>query len=72
MESLKLARRNGRQRTVVHVRDVPVGQEFVVIAGPCSVESEEQTLLAAMKVKQTNRASGSNGSSRSPGCALGV
>ncbi len=52
MESLKLARRNGRQRTVVHVKDVPVGKEFVVIAGPCSVESEEQTLLAAMKVKE--------------------
>ena len=52
MESLKLARRNGRQRTVVNVKDVPVGKEFVVIAGPCSVESEEQTLLAAMKVKE--------------------
>ena len=52
MESLKLARRNGRQRTIVHVKDVPVGKEFVVIAGPCSVESEEQTLLAAMKVKE--------------------
>ncbi len=52
MEQLKLATRNGRQRTVINVNGIEVGREFVVIAGPCSVESEEQTLLTAQKVKE--------------------
>ncbi|MGA9642818.1 MAG: 3-deoxy-7-phosphoheptulonate synthase [Terriglobales bacterium] len=38
--------------TVVNVRGVPIGgEEFVVIAGPCSVESREQLLAAARAVK---------------------
>ncbi len=52
MEQLKLATRNGRhQRTVIDVNGVKVGKDFIVIAGPCSVESEEQTLETAFKVK---------------------
>ncbi len=52
MESLKLAARNGRERTVIKVKDVEIGKGFVVIAGPCSVESEEQMLITAQKVKE--------------------
>jgi 3-deoxy-7-phosphoheptulonate synthase len=38
--------------TVVRVGDVPVGgSEFVVAAGPCAVESREQTLTVARRVK---------------------
>ncbi|HVJ68889.1 MAG TPA: 3-deoxy-7-phosphoheptulonate synthase [Caulifigura sp.] len=38
--------------TVVKVRDLVVGGGHIgVIAGPCSVESEEQIILAAQKVK---------------------
>lgn len=37
--------------TVVRVGDVRVGEEFVVIAGPCAVESEAQILEAARGVK---------------------
>lgn len=53
MTNLKLAAFNGdhKQRTVINVDGVKVGKEFVVIAGPCSVESEEQTIKTAQKVK---------------------
>jgi 3-deoxy-7-phosphoheptulonate synthase len=34
------------------VDGVKIGQDFVVIAGPCSVESEEQTIITAQKVKE--------------------
>lgn len=51
MKQLKLAARNGIQRTVVPIGEVRVGEGFTVIAGPCSVESEEQTLTIARAVK---------------------
>ena len=51
MKQLKLAARNGTERTVVPVGEVRVGEGFTVIAGPCSVESEEQTLTIARAVK---------------------
>jgi 3-deoxy-7-phosphoheptulonate synthase len=42
----------GEPRTTVRVGDVEIGGgSFVVIAGPCSVESEEQTLTTARAVK---------------------
>lgn len=54
MTNLKLASLNGErgQRTVVTVGSVRVGEGFVVIAGPCSVESEEQLIKTARKVKE--------------------
>jgi len=54
MDNLKLVKRNGNgeRRTVIRVGDVMVGQDFVVIAGPCSVESEDQTIMTALKVKE--------------------
>jgi 3-deoxy-7-phosphoheptulonate synthase len=53
MENLKLTSSNGdNNRTLVQVDGVKIGQDFVVIAGPCSVESEEQTLITAQKVKE--------------------
>lgn len=40
------------ERTVVRVQDVAIGgEEVVVIAGPCAVESEEQILATARAVK---------------------
>jgi len=40
------------QKTVIRVRDFEIGgDEVVVIAGPCSVESEEQTIETAHAVK---------------------
>lgn len=52
LKSLKLSALKGGERTVVNVDGVKVGQDFVVIAGPCSVESEEQLLETARRVKE--------------------
>jgi len=54
MNNLKLTSLNGEvdRRTVVTVGNVRIGEEFVVIAGPCSVENEEQTIKTAQKVKE--------------------
>jgi 3-deoxy-7-phosphoheptulonate synthase len=54
MENLRLASLNGdhHQRTVINIDGLNVGKDFVVIAGPCSVESEEQTIKTAQKVKE--------------------
>jgi len=51
MKNLKLAVRETKQRTVINVSDVAVGRDLVVIAGPCSVESEEQMFASAHAVK---------------------
>ena len=51
MKNLKLASRETKERTVVKVSGVDIGRDFVVIAGPCSVESEAQTIEIARAVK---------------------
>jgi len=55
MKNLKLTTLNGEagKRTVITVGDVRIGEEFVVIAGPCSVESEEQTIKTAQAIKES-------------------
>jgi 3-deoxy-7-phosphoheptulonate synthase len=54
MKNLKLTSLNSddKKRTVITVDNVKIGEDFVVIAGPCSVESEEQTIKTAQKVKE--------------------
>ena len=53
MNNLKLTgRKPGEARSVIEVGGVRVGEEFVVIAGPCSVESEDQTIRTAVAVKE--------------------
>jgi len=54
MKNLKLVSLNGddNRRTIVTVGNVKIGEDLVVIAGPCSVESEEQTVITAQKVKE--------------------
>ncbi len=52
MKNIKLAERNGNGRSVVRVGNLSVGKDFVLIAGPCGVESEEQTIETAVKVKE--------------------
>jgi 3-deoxy-7-phosphoheptulonate synthase len=53
MTNLKLAALNGdkKRHTVITVDNVKIGEDFVVIAGPCSVESEAQTIGTAREVK---------------------
>jgi 3-deoxy-7-phosphoheptulonate synthase len=54
MKNLRLTTFNGgeKKRTVITVGDVRIGEDFTVIAGPCSVESEEQTITTAHQVKE--------------------
>ena len=51
MKNLKLASQETEHRTVVNVSGVEIGRDFVVIAGPCSVESEAQILSTARAVR---------------------
>jgi 3-deoxy-7-phosphoheptulonate synthase len=52
MKGLKLAAgHHPADRTVVAVGDLRIGRDFVIIAGPCSVEDEEQTLRTARLIK---------------------
>ena len=52
MKNIKLAGLKGNKRTIIKIGNVEVGKDFFVIAGPCSVESEEQTIIIAQKVKE--------------------
>jgi 3-deoxy-7-phosphoheptulonate synthase len=52
MNNLKLTgKKPGESRSVIEVGGIRVGEEFVVIAGPCSVETEDQTVRTAVAVK---------------------
>ncbi len=51
VKNLKLASGKKGYRTIVKVSNVEIGRGFVVIAGPCSVESESQVLKTAHAVK---------------------
>ena len=51
MKNLKLVTRKTKKGTVVKVANIEIGRDFVVIAGPCSVESEKQILNTARAVK---------------------
>jgi 3-deoxy-7-phosphoheptulonate synthase len=51
MKNIKLASVEGRDRTVVKAGSARIGGGFTVIAGPCAVESEEQTVVTARAVK---------------------
>ena len=53
MKNLKLvAARPDSSRSVIDVLGVKFGKDFVVIAGPCSVETEKQTIETAIAVKK--------------------
>ena len=51
MKVLELVSRNERPPSVVEVVGATVGRRLTVIAGPCSVESEEQMVATARAVK---------------------
>lgn len=53
LKPFKLASKETKPRTVVKVGNVEIGNsQFVVMAGPCSVETREQIVLSAEQVKQ--------------------
>ena len=47
MYGLKLSSLEYKEKTVFDVGKVKAGEDFLVIAGPCSVESREQVIKAA-------------------------
>ena len=51
MKNLKLAVRETTHRTIINVANLAFGRDFVVIAGPCSIESELQIMETARAVK---------------------
>ena len=52
MKNLQLAKlEDQHKRSVIQVGPVRIGEDFCLMAGPCSVESERQTLEIAEKVK---------------------
>jgi 3-deoxy-7-phosphoheptulonate synthase len=51
MKDLKLVARETKKSTIVNAAGVEIDRDFVVIAGPCSVESEKQLLDTARAVK---------------------
>ena len=53
MNKLKLASIEAKkERTTIKVGNVEIGKDFVIVGGPCSVESEEQTIKTAIAVKK--------------------
>ena len=55
MKNLKLVNakdENGNHRkTEIRIGDITIGKDFLIIAGPCGVESEEQIMIIAKAVK---------------------
>ena len=51
MKNLRLSALNGGPRSRVVVSGVTFGEGFVVMAGPCSIETEAQTIETALAVK---------------------
>src|SRR5215472_15151538 len=52
-----VSREHHRERSVIRVAGVPIGPgTLTLIAGPCSVETPEQTLAAALMAKQAGAA----------------
>jgi 3-deoxy-D-arabino-heptulosonate 7-phosphate (DAHP) synthase len=54
MKNIKLSALQEKEKTVIHVGHVKVGDGFCVIAGPCSVESEKQTIETAGSIGGTS------------------
>ena len=48
----KYTSKDYKKKTVIKVGEVKIGQEFVFIAGPCSVESRDQMFTIAEKLKE--------------------
>lgn len=52
-DELKLCTLNNKKgQTIVNVENLNFGIDFILIAGPCSVENEKQMIMTAQKVKE--------------------
>jgi 3-deoxy-7-phosphoheptulonate synthase len=52
MNDFRLVTLENNKKTTIQVGNTRIGQDFVLIAGPCSVENEEHTLNIALAVKK--------------------
>ena len=52
MKNIKLSALKDNEKTIVQVGKARVGEGYCVIAGPCSVETEKQTIDTAYAVKE--------------------
>jgi 3-deoxy-7-phosphoheptulonate synthase len=52
MNDIKLAALSSNNRTTIQIGSIRMGKDFALIAGPCSVENEDQTLKVAAAVKK--------------------
>lgn len=52
MKNLKLVIKENKEKTCFKVGDVNIGEDFLMIAGPCSVDNEEQIIQTAIEVKK--------------------
>jgi len=53
MDNLRLVKKTAqKQKTLIDINGLRIGETLTVIAGPCSVESEKQTIETARKVKE--------------------
>ncbi len=52
MDNIRLAALQNETRTSIQIGKIRIGRDFLLIAGPCSVESEAQTLEIAQAVKE--------------------
>ena len=53
MKNLKLVKSDeSGKRSTFKVGNCEVGKDFIIVGGPCSVESEEQTIQTAIAVKK--------------------
>jgi len=53
MDNLKLVnKKNSEDKTTFKIGNIEVGEDFLMIAGPCSVDNEEQIIQTAIAVKK--------------------
>ncbi len=50
---LKFVTKDFKEKTIINVNGIKIGERPIVIAGPCSVESEEQVIQIAKAVKES-------------------
>jgi 3-deoxy-7-phosphoheptulonate synthase len=52
MKNIKLVSRETKDQTIIEIGNLKIGENFVLIAGPCSIESEEQMRDTAYAVRE--------------------
>ncbi|BBE31009.1 hypothetical protein OSSY52_11500 [Tepiditoga spiralis] len=52
MFNLKLVSKKFKEKNIINLKNLKIGKDLIIIAGPCSVESEKQILQTALEVKK--------------------